>query len=73
MEDSMKLLEATDDVTGETRYGAEFTISGVYVYVPINQTNTPESLQTLYQKYVSGEISVKSAMPMLDLFPRRMR
>jgi hypothetical protein len=69
----MKLLEATDDVTGETRYGAEFAVNGVYVYVPINQTNTPESLKVLYQKYVSGKISVKSAIPMLDLFPRCMR
>ena len=69
----MKLIEATDLISGNTHYGAHFRLPGGYVYVPLNSTNTPESLKDLYRRYISGEISVKSAMPMLDLIPKRMR
>jgi hypothetical protein len=70
----MKLLTATDDVTGEARHGAQIELpDGQSVYVPINQTNTPDSLKALEQRYLSGEISVKGCMSFADLIPRSLR
>ena len=68
----MTILQAKTD-SGETHFGAEFVINGHYVYVPINSTNTPESLEALYQDYLSGKVKVESCMSFADLLPRSMR
>ena len=68
----MTILQAKTD-RGETHYGAEFVINGHYVYVPLNSVNTPESLEALYQDYLSGRVKVESCMSVHDLFPRSLR
>lgn len=68
----MELLTAIDQ-QGATHYGAIFRLPAGTVYVSLNQSNTPVTLNILYKRYLSGEISVKGCMSLYDLMPKSLR